>query len=108
MQTAPSNNVCAGLDGIAAGGYKFANTTSGQTETSKDFGNTPLSKIVVQFFDLTGFTNATISCVWVVDSSETSIGETSGDPSETQPERQLTIEDLTIGTYRCEIVITDP
>jgi hypothetical protein len=48
--------------GFADGGYAVT-LTSGQTASGKDFGTTPLSNFDVRFFDLTGSTNATISCV---------------------------------------------
>jgi hypothetical protein len=68
-----------------------------------DFGNTPLSNFDVRFFDLTGSTNATISCL----KGTTSVGTSSTDEN-ASPETTLTANAQTIGTYVCTITITDP
>lgn len=106
QQKAPSNTVC-GADpfsaGLAAGGYAVT-FTSGQTDTGNDFGNTPLSDIKVNFYDLTGSTNATISCL---QTGGGAVGSSSIDEA-SSPETVLTASGVTIGTYTCTVTITDP
>jgi hypothetical protein len=105
-QTAPSNSICAADPdgyGFADGGFAIT-VTSGQLSSSNDFGNTPLSNFDVNFYDLTGFTNATISCV---DALDNPVGSSSTDES-ASPETTLTATGQTIGTYTCTITITDP
>lgn len=100
-QTEPSNSVCAADPdtlGLEDGGYAFT-VTSGQTLSSNDFGNTPLSNFDVNFYDLTGSTNATIVC---------SAGSISTDDEAASPEKTLTANGVVIGTYTCTITITDP
>lgn len=105
-QTAPSNTVCAAdpfTAGLADGGYAIT-LTSGQVDDDNDFGNTPLSNFDVNFYDLTGSTNATISCV---DANNNPVGSSSTNEAAT-PETTLTANGQTIGTYTCTITITDP
>jgi hypothetical protein len=104
-QTAPSNTVCAADPfgaGLADGGYAIT-LESQDAESGNDFGNTPLSNFDVRFFDLTGFTNVEITC------NGTTVGPSTGTtPSGITPEETLELTDLTIGTYDCTIIITDP
>lgn len=105
-QTAPGNSYCAadpdGL-GLADGGYAVT-VSSGGSYTLKDFGNTPLSDFDVRFFDLTGSTDATISCV---DGDENPIGSS---PSSDAGSSETSVEasGVVIDTYTCTITITDP
>jgi hypothetical protein len=102
-QTEPDgNDACSYDSGLADDGYVLA-LVGGVDQLNKDFGNTPLSDIDVNFYDLTGFTNASIVCV---DEGDNSVGTTA--PGADPPETTLTAEDLQIGTYTCTIVITDP
>lgn len=105
QQTAPSNTVCAAdpfTEGLADGGITQT-LTSGQTLTNQDFGNTPKSNFDINFYDLTGSTDATINCV---SGENTPVGSSAagGNP----PETTLTANGVLIGTYTCTIVITDP
>jgi len=102
-QTAPAGSVCASDATLGAGGYAIT-LTSGQLDNDNNFGNTPLSNFDVRFFDLTGSTNATISC--------TSGGSPVGGPpvvdENGSPETTLSANGVRIGTYTCTITITDP
>lgn len=103
-QTETSNSICAADPdtlGFEDGGYAFT-VTSGQTDSNNDFGNTPLSNFDVNFYDLTGATNATISCV---DADGASVGSNSSGVS---PETTLTANGQMIGVYTCTITIVDP
>jgi hypothetical protein len=105
-QTAPSNSVCAADPdgyGFADGGFAVT-LTSGQLDGNHDFGNTPLSNFEVNFYDLTGHTNATITCL---DASDATVGSSSTDET-ASPETTLTATGQPIGTYTCTITITDP
>lgn len=108
-QTAPDNTVCSAdplNDGLADGGFAIT-LGSGDVDSDNDFGNTPLSDFDVRFFDLTGFTDATIVCV----EGETSVGSSSTDNIDdgtADPETTVEAEGVTIGTYVCTITITDP
>ena len=77
---------------------------SGQVDDDNDFGNTPLSNFDVNFYDLTGSTNATISCV---DGNGSPVGSSSTNEA-ASPETTLTANAQTIGTYTCTITIVDP
>lgn len=101
-QTAPSNSVCAGSS-FEDGGYALT-VTSGQAYNNNDFGNTPLSNFDVNFYDLTGSTNATISCV---DGDGGSVGSSSTNEA-ASPETTLTASGQLVGTYTCTITIVDP
>jgi hypothetical protein len=108
-QTAPNNVVCNADplgDGLADGGFAIT-LGSGDVDSDNDFGNTPLSDFDVRFFDLTGFTDATIEC-------EDELGNPVGantdniDDGTADPETTVEAEGVTIGTYVCTITITDP
>ena len=104
-QTEPVNSVCAADPdtlGLEDGGYAFT-VTSGQTSSSNDFGNTPLSNFDINFYDLTGSTDATISCV---DADNNPVGSSS--PGANPPETTLSATGQEIGTYTCTITIVDP
>ncbi len=104
-QTEPgAGGACASDSGLADNGYLIP-LVGGVDQPGKDFGNTPLSDIEVDFFDLTGFTNASISCV---DESEATVGGPQTDDEGASPESKYLAEDLRIGTYTCTIVISDP
>lgn len=106
LQTAPSNSICASDffgAGLADGGYAIS-VTSGQVDSHNDFGNTPLSNFDVNFYDLTGSTNATINCVDALGNPVGSSSTTEGNI----PETTLTADGQTISTYTCTITITDP
>jgi serine-aspartate repeat-containing protein C/D/E len=104
QQTAPTDTVCDadGVDATLADDGFAATLTSGQLSENQDFGNTPLSKFDVLFYDKTGSTNATISC-----STDDSL-ETSGTDEAADPETTLSADGVVIGTYNCTITITDP
>lgn len=90
-----------------ASGACHTNVVVGTSDvTGKDFGNTPLSKVDVRFFDLTDATDATISCVEQGDT--TSLGSLTVDNESVNPELVREVTNLEIGTYVCTIVITDP
>ncbi len=102
-QTDPATGADCSAHG---GGVGYAITLgSGDTDSDNDFGNTPLSDIDVRFFDLTGFTDATISCV---DGDGIAVGSISIDDENATPETVLEAQDLLIGTYTCTITIVDP
>lgn len=106
VQTAPANTVCSADpfgEGLADGGYALT-LTSGQVDDDNDFGNTPASNFNVNFSDLTGFTNATISCV---DANGNPVGSSTTDEA-LDPETTLTANGVPIGTYTCTITIVDP
>lgn len=105
-QTAPSNTVCAADPegaGLEDGGYAVT-LTSGQVDNDNNFGNTPLSNFDVNFYDLTGSTNATINCV---DGNGGSVGSSLTD-EDASPETTLTANGVTIDIYTCTITISDP
>ncbi len=105
-QTAPDNDVCDDdtVDAtLADGGYAIT-VESGDDDSDNDFGNTPLSNFDVRFFDLTGSTDATISCV---DGDGGSVGSSSTNEANS-PETTLTANGVVIDTYTCTITITDP
>lgn len=105
-QTAPANTVCSADpfgEGLADGGYAVA-LTSGQVDDDNDFGNTPASNFDMNFYDLTGSTNATISCV---DGNGNPVGTSTTDET-ADPETTLTANGVPIGTYTCTLTITDP
>jgi hypothetical protein len=67
-----------------------------------------LADFDVRVFDLTGNTNATISCG---DANDSSVGSTASDninDGTANPENTLEAEDLPLGIYTCTITITDP
>jgi hypothetical protein len=68
--------------------------TSGEDEEDWDFYNAPLSYFDIRFFDLTGYTDVTITCTGLTDQ------DTEADT--------FTSDKLLVGTYSCTIVITDP
>lgn len=65
------------------------------------FANTPLSRVKVEFQDLTGYTDGTITCPTAIGSAGSSTGET----NETESVESST---LPVGTYQCTVVIVDP
>jgi hypothetical protein len=104
-QTAPANSICAAdpfAENLADGGFAV-DLSSQEVASGNNFGNTPLSNFNVNFYDLTGSTNATISCV----RGSTSVGSSATDEN-ASPETTLTANGVTIGTYVCTIVIVDP
>jgi hypothetical protein len=109
-QTAPNNTVCNAdpfTEGLEPGGWAIT-LGSGDQDLDNDFGNSPLADFDVRFFDITGNTNATISCV---DANDSSVGSTASDninDGTANPENTLEAEDLPLGIYTCTITITDP
>jgi len=104
-QTEPAGNTVCSLtsSGNAAAGYARTVDKGDFGAVTGDFGNTPLSDFNVNFRDLTGSTNATISCV----KGTTPVGTSSTNES-ADPETTLTATGQKIGTYVCTITITDP
>jgi hypothetical protein len=104
-QTEPTSNTVCSLtsSGNAPAGYARTVAKGDFGAVTGDFGNTPLSNFDVRFFDLTGSTNATISCV----KGSTSVGTSTTDENAI-PETTLTANGQKIGTYVCTITITDP
>lgn len=70
----------------------------GEDETV-NFANAPEARFDVRFFDLTGFTDATIDC----DTDGTDTHNESA-----TPETIFESDNVTVGTYTCTIVIVDP
>jgi hypothetical protein len=95
-----TTNCTLASSGNALGGYARTVASGDGTVTGNDFGNTPLSNFDVRFFDLTGATDATISC--------TNTSATSTTDEALSPETKLEANGVEIGTYVCTIVITDP
>jgi len=112
-QADPDNTVCdqgslPALDplrtpSLASGGYAVT-LVSGQTYDA-DFVNTPLSNVHVSFFDLTGSTDASITCV---NASSVDVEDSDTYDETGSPERAVQNNGLVPGTYTCTVVITDP
>ena len=98
VQTAPAVNKVVVTVSLAETGESVS--------LSDDFGNTPLSRVKIEFEDLTGYTDATIDCDWTTENPDSDPDvDTSGQTEETE---SVESSELKTGTYICTVVITDP
>lgn len=96
LQTVPAD------DASGNPGTRSITVTLGDTTgTIDDFGNAPLSRVKVEFEDLTGFTQGSIDC-------PDAIGDASSSTGETEETESVQASDLPPGTYNCTVTITDP